>query len=81
MVLLRERTRPGLGIIEPCLPSSAKAPPPGPGWLHEIKHDGFRILARRNGAGVRLITRAETISRLAFLSSQWPSINCRCGHA
>ena len=45
MSLLRERTRPGLGIIEPCLPSPAKAPPSGPGWLHEIKHDGFRILA------------------------------------
>jgi len=34
---LRERTRPGLGIIKPCLPSPAKAPPSGPGWLHEIK--------------------------------------------
>jgi bifunctional non-homologous end joining protein LigD len=55
--MLRERTRPGLGIIEPCLPSSAKAPPSGPGWIHEIKHDGFRIMARRDGAGVRLITR------------------------
>ena len=54
---LRERTRPGLGIIEPCLPSPAKAPPSGPGWIHEIKHDGFRIMARRDGAGVRLITR------------------------
>jgi bifunctional non-homologous end joining protein LigD len=58
MVLLRERTRLGLGVLEPCLPSPAKAPPSGPGWLHEIKHDGFRILARRNGAGVQLITRA-----------------------
>ena len=54
---LRERTRPGLGIIEPCLPSTAKAPPSGPGWLHEIKHDGFRIMARRDSAGIRLITR------------------------
>ena len=54
---LRERTRPGLGIIEPCLPSPAKVPPSGPGWLHEIEHDGFRILARRDGAAVRLITR------------------------
>ena len=53
---LRERTRPGLGILEPCLPSPAKAPPSGPGWLHEIKHDGFRILARRDGAGVRSAT-------------------------
>src|SRR5881227_3118398 len=57
MSLLRERTRPGLGIIEPCLPSPAKAPPSGPGWLHEIKHDGFRIMARRDGAGIRLFTR------------------------
>jgi bifunctional non-homologous end joining protein LigD len=54
---LRERTRPGLGIIEPCLPSPAKVPPSGPDWIHEIKHDGFRILARRDRAGVRLITR------------------------
>jgi ATP-dependent DNA ligase len=49
---LREGTRPGLGIIEPCLPSPAKGPPSGPGWLHEIKHDGFRILARRDNGGV-----------------------------
>jgi bifunctional non-homologous end joining protein LigD len=27
------------------------------GWIHEIKHDGFRIMARRDGAGVRLFTR------------------------
>jgi bifunctional non-homologous end joining protein LigD len=45
-------------LIEPCLPSPAKAPPSGPGWLHEINHDGFRILALRDSAGVRLITRA-----------------------
>jgi len=43
--------------IEPCLPSPAKAPPGGLDWLHEIKHDGFRILARRDAKGVRLITR------------------------
>src|SRR6516164_6726993 len=55
--MLRMRTRPGLGIVEPCLPSPAKAPPSGPGWLHEIKHDGFRIMARRDKVGVRLITR------------------------
>jgi bifunctional non-homologous end joining protein LigD len=41
MSMLRERTRPGLGIIEPCLPSPVKVPPSGPGWIHEIKHDGF----------------------------------------
>ena len=35
------------GLIEPCLPKPAKAPPSGPGWIREIKHDGFRIIARR----------------------------------
>jgi bifunctional non-homologous end joining protein LigD len=50
-MLLRSRTV----FIEPCLPSPAKRPPDGPDWLHEIKHDGFRILARRDSAGVRLI--------------------------
>jgi ATP-dependent DNA ligase len=34
-----------------------RRPPIGPGWLHEIKHDGFRILALRDTAGVRLYTR------------------------
>src|SRR5438309_3544861 len=67
---LRELTRPGLGIIEPCLPSPAKVPPSGPGWLHEIKHDGFRILARRDATGVRLITRAgnDFSSRFPFIA-------------
>jgi ATP dependent DNA ligase domain len=58
MVLFRERVaRRGIGAIEPCLPSPAKEPPSGPGWIHEIKHDGFRLIARRDAAGVRLITR------------------------
>jgi ATP-dependent DNA ligase len=42
------------GFIEPCLPSPAKAPPSGTDWLHEIKHDGFRLLALRDASGVRL---------------------------
>jgi ATP-dependent DNA ligase len=40
-----QRTHRMAGFIEPCLPSPAKAPPSGPDWLHEIKHDGFRLLA------------------------------------
>jgi bifunctional non-homologous end joining protein LigD len=28
-----------------------------PGWIHEIKHDSFRILARRRGRSLRLVTR------------------------
>jgi ATP-dependent DNA ligase len=67
---LRERAAPRLGIIELCLPTPAKAPPSGPGWVHEIKHDGFRILARKDTAGVRLITRVgnDFSSRFPFIA-------------
>jgi len=51
------RNRGTIGLVEPCLPSQAKTPPTGSIWLHEIKHDGFRIVARRDANGVRLITR------------------------
>jgi bifunctional non-homologous end joining protein LigD len=44
-------------FIEPCLPSSTGWPPSGAGWVHEIKHDGFRLMVRRDLAGIRLITR------------------------
>jgi len=76
---LRERTRPGLGIIEPGLPSPAKAPPSGPGWLHEIKHDGFRILARRDRTGVRLITRngSNFTDRFPFIATALKSLSVR----
>jgi hypothetical protein len=43
--------------FEPCLPRPAKEPRAGSDWIHEIKHDGFRILARRDARGVRLFTR------------------------
>src|SRR6516165_540303 len=43
--------------IQPRLPIPAKEPPSGRDWIHEIKHDGFRIIAVRAGARVRLLTR------------------------
>ena len=60
--MLIERTRKRLAadrasFVEPCLPSPADRPPSGPNWIHEIKHDGFRRMARRDPVGIRLITR------------------------
>jgi bifunctional non-homologous end joining protein LigD len=31
--------------------------PAGDGWIHELKHDGFRILAFKDGDTVRLWSR------------------------
>jgi hypothetical protein len=38
------------GFIPPCLPTKAQEPPSGRPWWHEIKHDGFRIIARKDGS-------------------------------
>jgi bifunctional non-homologous end joining protein LigD len=45
------------GFVDPCLPTLAAKPPSGPGWVHEIKHDGYRLIVRRDGKAVRLFTR------------------------
>jgi ATP-dependent DNA ligase len=60
---------------------SAKTPPSGPDWLHEIMHDGFRILARRDAKGVRLCTRSGLISAIAFPWSWRQLRRCRCAPA
>jgi ATP dependent DNA ligase domain len=51
-----QRTFPA-GFIAPCLPTKTTQLPSGSQWLHEIKHDGFRIIARKTGAQVRLYSR------------------------
>jgi cytochrome c1 len=55
-IMLRMRTLPA-GFIAPCLPTKTAKLPSGSQWLHEIKHDGFRIIARKTGAQVRLYSR------------------------
>jgi bifunctional non-homologous end joining protein LigD len=45
------------GFIAPCLPTSAPQPPSGELWLHEIKHDGFRVIARKDDNLVRIYSR------------------------
>jgi bifunctional non-homologous end joining protein LigD len=53
---MSQRTLPA-GFIAPCLPSKTDKLPSGSEWLHEIKHDGFRVIARKKGAQVRLYSR------------------------
>jgi bifunctional non-homologous end joining protein LigD len=45
------------GFIQPCISTRAVKPPSGPDWVHEIKHDGYRLIVRRDGVTVRLFTR------------------------
>src|SRR6266567_3162639 len=45
-IMLRMRALPAR-FIAPCLPTKTDKLPSGGLWLHEIKHDGFRIIARK----------------------------------
>ncbi len=43
--------------FEPCIPTRGTKVPAGPDWIHEIKHDGYRLIVQREGKRVRLFTR------------------------
>src|SRR5262250_2948003 len=45
------------GFVIPAQPVLASRPPSGADWVHEIKHDGYRLIVCRNGPIVRLYTR------------------------
>jgi ATP-dependent DNA ligase len=59
------------GFIAPCLPTRAKHPPSGGLWLHEIKHDGFRIIAREDGRRFRLYSRRGNDFTRRFPMKPW----------
>ena len=57
------------GFVDPCIPSRAPKPPSGPDWVHEVKHDGYRLIVRRDGETTRLFTR-----RGYYWTDRYPAI-------
>jgi bifunctional non-homologous end joining protein LigD len=56
--LLRQEDQASSGRVRrPAQPVAASRPPSGADWVHEIKHDGYRLIVRRDGPAVRLYTR------------------------
>jgi hypothetical protein len=45
------------GFVIPAQSVSASKPPSGADWVHEIKHDGYRLIVRWDGTAIRLYTR------------------------
>jgi bifunctional non-homologous end joining protein LigD len=43
--------------FQPCTPTRGTKVPDHPDWLHEVKHDGFRLIVERDHDRVRLFTR------------------------
>jgi bifunctional non-homologous end joining protein LigD len=62
---IRTRSKPP-GFIQPCQPALADRPPSGPGWLNEIKFDGYRVIARKDRERVRLWARTTSDYSSAF---------------
>ena len=59
MLLRSSRGRPlnaPAAFIHPCQPIVAKQPPSGPGWAHELKHDGYRLQIHVRDGRVPLYT-------------------------
>ncbi len=44
-------------LLEAQLATSARSPPTGPAWVHEIKYDGYRMLCRIAQQRVRMVSR------------------------
>jgi bifunctional non-homologous end joining protein LigD len=66
----RWRRIPPAGFVAPCEPALVDRPRAGPGWLHEVKHDGFRILASKlSGERVKVWSR-----RGADFTERFPAI-------
>jgi bifunctional non-homologous end joining protein LigD len=68
-----------LGFLRPCAPQNIGRPPSGPRWLHEVKHDGYRIIAQRRGGSVRLWTRSanDLGGRLSRIAEAVKALPCR----
>ncbi len=43
--------------LDPCLPTRVPIAPSGSLWVHEIKHDGYRLMVRRTASAIRIRTR------------------------
>jgi ATP-dependent DNA ligase len=43
--------------FQPSIPTRATKVPCGPDWIHEVKHDGYRLIVQCEGKRVRLFTR------------------------
>ncbi len=73
-------TKAPLGEVpRPQLASPVAAPPPGEDWLHEIKFDGYRTLARIEQGEVRFITRSghDWTDRYGLLAEPFGALACR----
>jgi bifunctional non-homologous end joining protein LigD len=64
-------------FIHPCRPIVVAQPPSGPGWAHELKHDGYKLQIHARDGRVRLytITGADWSKRYPLIVEAAAKIN------
>ncbi|HEY1774401.1 MAG TPA: DNA ligase D [Gammaproteobacteria bacterium] len=66
-------------FVPPELATLVSHPPSGENWVHEIKFDGYRLLARIQRGKATLTTRAHNdwTAKFASIASALPDLHCR----
>src|SRR5262249_15699223 len=67
------------GYSEPSLPMATEKAPSGGGWVHEIKHDGYRIQAHLENGRVRLFSRQglDWTERFPMIAQAFADVNVK----
>ena len=67
-------------FIHPCRPTVSQRPPRGPGWAHELKHDGYRLQIHIRDGRVRLYTMngADWSKRYPRIVESWARVAPNC---
>jgi ATP-dependent DNA ligase len=65
------------GFVRPCEPRLVDRPPAGEGWLHKVKHDGFRVVVRKLGGRAKVWSRrgADFTERFAAIAEAVRSLD------
>jgi bifunctional non-homologous end joining protein LigD len=68
-----------LSFVEPLIPTLTDTPPADDGWLHEVKHDGYRTLMTVESGHVRVYTRrgSDWTDRYREIAAQAAKLPCR----
>ena len=64
-----------ISFIPPLIPTLVEEPPAGDGWIHEIKHDGYRVQIIVDGGRARGLTR----NGLDWTKRFGPVVDCAAG--
>lgn len=65
-------------FLKPQLAIERKTPAEGNGWLHELKLDGYRMQARKDGAKVQMLTRSglDWTARMQTIAAEVAKLPC-----